>query len=264
MIKQLLSIVAISAASLSLYAQTSGSLTFTFTTIAHTGYSGTKNVLAVWIQNSSGQFIKTKLRYAGNGTNDHLPTWAVNSGGSANNCLAASCNISSATTGSTLSGATTKTITWDGTNTSGTVVPDGTYKVAIQETWNHGTSGTTTRYITFVKGPSADVQSPTADANFTGMSLAWNPSAAGIEETTSNTGVKVYPNPSTTGVFTIEFDNADKVRVLNVLGVEVLEEKIASGENKKSIDLSRFSNGVYFISLTDGNKTTEHRVVINK
>ena len=263
MLKPLLSIASAFATALSMYAQTSGTLTFSFTTIAHTGYSGTKNVLAVWIETNSGQFVRTKLRYAGGGTNDHLPTWAVNAGGSASNCLSASCNISGATTGATLPGAVTKTITWDGTNVSGTQMADGTYKVAIQETWNHG-GGTVTRYFTFVKGPSSDVQSPAADGNFTGMSLAWNPSAAGVEENETEKGVKIYPNPSSSGIFTIEFDHADKLKVVNVLGVSVMEEKISSDDSKKSIDLSRFSNGVYFICLTDGAKTTEHRVVINK
>ena len=159
-------------------AQTAGTLTFTFTTIAHTGYQNTKNVLAVWAQTNTGTFVKTFYRYAGNQTADHLPTWSVNAGGTANNCLSTSCNVVGATTGATLSGAVTKTVTWDGTNTSGVLMADGTYKITIQETWNHGTSGTTTRSFTFTKGPNQDVQTPTADANFTNMSLQWIPVAA--------------------------------------------------------------------------------------
>jgi len=268
MVKKILSIVSITAVSLFSSAQTAGTLTFTFTEVAQSStYNNQgKHAIAVWIQTGSGTFVKTKLRRAGagNGTSDHLPTWAVNSGGTSSNCMSTNCNTTSASTGATLTSFAQRSITWDGTDVSGNVVPDGTYRVAIEETWNHGTTGTTVRYINFTKGPSADVQSPAADTHFSGLSLAWNPSAAGIEENDSKKGVKIYPNPSSTGVFNVEFDGADKIKVVNVLGVTVLEEKIPSGVSKHVVDLSKYSNGVYFISLTDEGKTTEHRVVVNK
>ena len=92
----------------SVNAQTPGTLNFTFTPTSHSGYQGTKNVLAVWIQSSTGAFVKTKLRYAGNSTKDHLPTWAVNAGGSSTNCLSSNCNVVGATTGATLSNFASK------------------------------------------------------------------------------------------------------------------------------------------------------------
>jgi PKD repeat protein len=170
-----------------LSAQTAGTLSFNVTTIAHTGYSGTKNDLAIWIQDNSGAFVRTYYRYAGGGTADHLPTWSVNAGGTSGNCLSANCNVVGATTGATLTGAVTKSLTWNGTNSSGVLVADGVYKVTIQETWNHGTSGTTTRSFTFTKGPTQDVQSPAADANFTGISLQWTPTPPTASFTTSAT-----------------------------------------------------------------------------
>lgn len=164
-----------------LFAQTAGTLTFKFTPVSHTGYAGTKNVLAVWIQSGTGSFIKTKLRYAGSITKDHLPIWAVNSGGTSANCLSAACNKTDATTGATLSSFTTKTITWDGKNVNGTangtIVADGTYKVTIEECWNHGAAGKTTRSFTFTKGPNEDHQTPANDANFTDITLDWVPTA---------------------------------------------------------------------------------------
>lgn len=175
-------------------AQTSGTLTFNCTTIAHTGFSGTKNVLAIWIQTNSGAFVKTYYRYAGGGTSDHLPTWAVNSGGTAANCLSASCNIVGATTGATLNGAVTKSITWDGTDLSGNQMPDGVYKVTIQETWNHGTSGTVTRSFSFTKGPNSDIQTPATDANFSNLSLQWIPALPVASFTYNGTNACVGQN----------------------------------------------------------------------
>ena len=99
-------------------AQTQGTLSFSFTQTAHTSYTGNKNVLAVWIQSSTGTFIKTRLRYAGGGTADHLPTWAVNSGGTANNALGTSCNVVSAATGATLTNFSAKNVSWDGVGCS--------------------------------------------------------------------------------------------------------------------------------------------------
>lgn len=265
--KKLLPLAAFIALGTLSIAQTAGTLAFSFTeaTQASTYQSTGKHVIAVWIQTSAGGFVKTKLRRAGGGTADHLPTWAVNAGGTSGNCLATSCNVVSASTGASLSSFGARSITWDGTDASGNLVADGTYRVAIQETWNHGTTGTATRYINFTKGAAADVQTPASDANFTGISLSWTPSAAGIEENPSTEKpVKIYPNPSSNGVFNVEFSQAEKMKVVNVLGVTIYEEKISPNETKKTVDLSKFSNGVYFICLTEGNDTNEHRVIVNK
>ncbi len=183
--------------SVSVSAQTAGTLTFSFTPVTMSpGYSGTRNVLAVWIQtsaNGAAGFVKTKLRYAGGGTSDHLPTWSVNAGGTAGNCLSAAPNpnVTDATTGATLSSFTAKSITWDGKNVvglaNGTTVADGAYRVAIQETWNHGTTGTVTTYFAFTKGPTEDKQTPANTANFTGITLDWLPSTTVTNTITTGT-----------------------------------------------------------------------------
>jgi len=199
--KQLLNFAGIALAilfSVNLFAQTSGTFTFSFTPVTMSpGYTGTKNVLAVWIQTSAGAFVKTKIRYAGGGTSDHLPTWSVNAGGTAGNCLSAppNPNVTDATTGATLASFTAKTITWDGKNVSGTangtLVADGAYKITIQETWNHGTGGTVTTSFPFTKGPAADHQTPANTANFTNIKLDWVPiGGASLTVATSVVNVK--------------------------------------------------------------------------
>ncbi len=250
--------------SVAAYAQTTGTMTFKFTPTSHTGYSGTRNVLAIWIQTSSGTFVKTRSRNAGSGTNDHLPTWAVNSGGPSTNCLSASCNMIGATSGATLSTFTTKNITWDGTDVTGAVVADGTYKITVQSTWNHGGTGTTTRSFTFVKGPNSDVQAPANDANFTNMTLYWNPaSAAGVEENTLALAT-IYPNPSSDGFFNVDYVNATEIKVVNLVGMTIMEEKLDSQSGTKSIDLSSFTNGIYLVSVSNGTKTSEYKIVLDK
>ncbi len=254
------------------FAQTAGTLTFSFTEVAKsasvTFQSQGRHVLAVWIQSTTGTgtatFVKTKMRYGGfNSTADHLPTWAVNSGGTSNNCMSANCNVVSATTGATLSSFTNRSITWDGTNAAGVLVPDGTYKVTIEETWNHGGTGTTVKSYTFTKGPNADVQTPAADANFSNIALAWQPSGVGIEENV-NTGITISPNPSSNGIFNVSFIQASSLKVVNTSGDEVYTEEVKTGETKATLNLSDLTNGIYFICVVDGDKVSKNKVVIQK
>ncbi len=246
------------------FTQTTGTLTFKYTPTSHSGYSGTKNVLAIWIQNSAGAFVKTRSRNAGGGTADHLPTWAVNSGGLSTNCLSSSCNMIGATSGATLSSFTAKNITWDGTDVTGAVVADGTYKITVQSTWNHGGTGTTTRSFTFVKGPNSDVQAPANDGNFTNITLYWNPaSATGVEENELATAI-IYPNPTTDGLFNVDYVNANSIKVVNLVGMTILEDKLDAQSGTKNIDLSGFTNGIYIVSLSNGLKTSEYKIVLDK
>lgn len=247
-----------------LSAQTTGTLTLTFSQTPHTSYEGTKNVMAVWIESSTGTFVKTRARNAGGGTSDHLAVWAVKAGGSAGNCMAANCNVLGATTGATLSNFGNRNFSWDGTNASGNVVPDGTYKIIVESTWNHGSAATTTRSYTFVKGPAQEVQTPASDANFTNIMLAWNPAGSGLLEKTPEMIVSIKPNPSANGVFNVEFNYATRVFATNLAGEEVYAEEVKMTEVSKEVNLSNLTSGVYFICVTNGSTVSKHKVVINK
>jgi len=255
------------AASFAGNAQTDGTLTFSFTPTSHNGYSGTKNVLAVWIQDASGNFVKTKLRYVGSGTADHLPTWAVNSGGSSWNATSSSCNTTDATTGATLTSFTTKTITWDGKNvngtSNGTTVADGTYKVTIESTWNHGSSNHVTRSFTFTKGPNSDSQTPADDANFTNISLTWTPAPASVENnTTEFPAFDLYPNPAS-DLVTLNYTNAQSVKIINELGDLVYTTNLTySVIGTKTIDMSSFARGMYHVLLVNDKGTIAKKVIL--
>ena len=247
------------------FGQTAGTLSFSYTPTSHTGYQGTKNVLAVWIQDANGNFIKTKIRNVGSNTKDHLPTWAVNAGGTATNALSANCNVVGATTGATLGSFTTKTITWDGTDVNGNIVPDGTYKVTVQSTWNHGSAGTTTRSFTFTKGTAADAPTFTDDSNFTGISLSWTPTGSGASVTENElNGVKLYPVPSSTGFVTVEYAKASNILVYDINGNLVKEQKIENENSSVQLDLSAMENGTYIIMVSDGTLSSKHSVVLSK
>ena len=252
------------------FAQTSGTLTFTFTEIAKTPtYTGTsQHLLAVWIQTNAGLFVKTKLRYVGSVTSDHLPSWASQASctsGLANN---ASCNTVDGTTGATRASWTTYSISWDGKKgaaATGTLQPDGVYKVAIQSTWNHGGTGTALTTYTFTKGPSVDHQTPANTANYSGVILDWTPSTTGVAENEiGRPEIAVYPNP-TNGVFNVDYTNANNIKVINTLGVLVYETKIEEmSQGTKNIDLTNFANGIYMITVSNANGASNHKIILNR
>ncbi len=105
-----------------------GSVAISFDFNSQTGYAS--NQYAVWIEDGSGNFIKTlyATRYTANGgyalRPDSIPQWVERSG------LANMDNVD-AISGPTPQSGTTSYI-WDCTGSDGTPVPDGTYKFFVE------------------------------------------------------------------------------------------------------------------------------------
>ncbi|MBI5541748.1 MAG: DUF2271 domain-containing protein [Bacteroidia bacterium] len=151
-------------------AQTPGTLTFSVNLTSHNGSYGLDHYCAIWLENSSNTFVKTKLKRAdGHGTNSHLLVWKASSAS----------NVVDATTGASLTNYTTPmTISWNGTDVAGNVVPDGTYNVRVEFTWQHGTTSTTNTTVSFTKGPASVHLTPANQTEYTNMVLDWIPAAA--------------------------------------------------------------------------------------
>ena len=268
---------------MSLSAQsTAGTLTFSFNQPLPTNpapNSGTKSILAVWIENNTGTFIKTKYRFVGAVTSDHLPTWSAKSGGTTTNALGASCNVTDATTGATRTVSTTppafgaRSVTWDGKNvvgtTNGTTVADGVYKVWIESTWVDGTfnSHNEITSFSFTKGTTTVHLTPTGDTYVNTVVLDWIPAALSVEDVKlKEPAVSIYPIPSS-GIFNIDLKNqVNEIKVFNLLGKIIYSEKVENNtpEITKKLDLSNFSNGSYIISLTNDFGTSNYEIILNK
>jgi hypothetical protein len=265
-------------------AQTTGNLSFTFNQPRPTNpaVSGNSNVLAVWIESSTGTFIKTKLKHVSGSTKDHSPTWAVKSGGVASNATGANSNSTDADSGATLKNAAIspspynnfgiKTINWDGKNVSGTLngatVADGTYKIWVESSWSDGPNNIHNEIISFpfTKGTSTSTTNPVGDSYINGITLTWTPTQAGVNDLLIKPEVTIYPNP-TNGIFNMDFKNEVKsIRIVDILGKVVYSEKVASKtiEATKSIDLSNLNNGLYIVSITNDNGTSNYKVILNK
>ena len=265
---------------LKINAQTTGNLSFTFNQPRpiSPSVSGNSNVLAIWIENNTGTFIKTKLKHASGSTSDHLPVWAAKSGGTATNAMGANSNTTSADTGATLKNAAVnpspffnfglKTITWDGTNVANAIVADGTYKIWVESSWNDGADFIHNEIISFpfTKGTSTSTTNPTGDSYINGIILTWTPTQAGVKDILIKPEVTIYPNP-TNGIFNMDFkNNVNSIRIVDILGKVVYSEKVTSEivYTTKRIDLSNLNNGLYIISVTNENGASNYKLVLNK
>ena len=81
-----------------------------------------------------------------------------------------------------------------------------------------------------------------------------------ILENDQLSGLTIYPNPSN-GIFTLSFekDGTKSIEVMNSIGSLILTA--TTTENTTNIDLSSYSNGVYFIKVGSENTTKTIRLI---
>lgn len=121
-----------------------------------------RNIVAIWVTDNSGKFVKTLTFYAAQRKTD-LTNWVAASG----------FNTTDAVTGATRTSFGTITAKWNGTNTSGTVVADGTYNVCMELTDKGGTGNYS--QFAFTKGASELNFTPANVSSFSSISIKWMP-----------------------------------------------------------------------------------------
>jgi hypothetical protein len=215
--------------SVALFSQTAGQMSFTVTTSNAGGSYAPKNIVAVWIEDNSGNFVKTLFAYTGV-WKTHLNTWQA----------ASDFNVIDATTGATYTNHTTRNYAWNGKNTSGSIVPDGTYNLWIELTDKNATGRFTS--VSFVKGTSSQSLNPANVPSFSSMSLSWTPDFSAVPQNSKRTDYSVFPNP-TTGIFEIEGDAILSVEILNITGNLIKKQK------DNHCDISDLPSGIYFVKI---------------
>jgi hypothetical protein len=121
-----------------------------------------KNVVAIWIENSDGQFVKTLTIYAKTRAS-YLTNWESASAGNTVDALSGATQ----TTHGTIYGS------WNGTDAKGFTVPDGNYKVCMELTDKNSTGSFST--FTFTKGPSTESLKPGNTPSFSTVTIKWVP-----------------------------------------------------------------------------------------
>jgi flagellar hook assembly protein FlgD len=237
--------------------QTPGTLTFSVTTTEPSGNYSNVNVLAIWIRDNSGNFVKTKIKYA-DSRQQYLNVWVSNSG----------TNVVDAVTGVTLTSHGTKTFTWNATNVSASVVADGNYAVWLQMSDKNANGPTAS--VSFTKGTSPVHLTPANNGNFTNMSLDWVPAGAGISDYNTNTAFfSVSPNPVTAQSFI--YFNLDELTDVTIslydLSGKLVKVLFDANQSAGSYSLplngiSNFKSGIYFVKMYTGKVQKTCRILI--
>mgnify|MGYP000371502451 CR=1 FL=1 len=239
-----------------LKAQTEGTLTFNVTTASTGGYSP-KHIMAIWIEKADGTFIKTRLKRGGSTYINYLNVWLNKSGG----------NATDAVTSATINTHQQESITWDGKDLNGNLLPDGDYKVWVQMAWAN--SNGPTFNATFTKGPNFFSANPTGTTNYLNISLNWQPNTTSINKI-ENINFSVYPNPfkentvvklsklrSSETNISVYDNNGKLVKVIFKGNLDKGNYNFVWNSEDNSGNL--VSKGIYYINIFDGKnyKTTK-------
>ena len=229
-------------------AQTDGVLTVTATTSNAGGNFEPKNIVAIWIEDEQGNFVKTLLAYAQN-RKTHLNTWEAST-----TAAGSPFNIVDAISGATRTSHATRTCTWNSTDINGTLMPDGIYKVWMELTDKNSTGNFSS--FNFTKGADPNNQTPLNVPSFSSISINWEPVITFIGDKTYGDSFKVYPNP-TSGIFHITGENITKVQIRNVFG------GLIYNSSAPTVNISAQPDGIYFIEIITNKGTVTKKILKN-
>lgn len=134
---------------------------FDVTTVSQGGRYEPQNIGAIWVEDSSGKYVKTLEVWASIRA-IYLSRWlSVNAWG----------DQTDAVTSATLRMQKPHHATWDLTDSSGKAVPDGDYSIYVEST-DQDFAGDNTS-IKFTKGPKAAVVMPSDEASFKSLKLSY-------------------------------------------------------------------------------------------
>ena len=111
----------------------------------------------------------------------------------------------------------------------------------------------------------ADLGTLSAYINGKRVAVTVNEDAANSIQSFNIGSVNIYPNPSETGVFQLEFSYSAKVEysVFNGYGVEMNQGSLSAVASKAELNLSSLPKGVYFLKLSSGTDVTVKKIVID-
>jgi len=248
--KKTLLIFAVLALYISASAQ---SLTFNVTTVTDGGPFSPKHVLAVWVEDNAGVFVKSNKVMA-DARKQYLYTWNNKSSG----------DVTDAITGATLTSHQTHTITWNCQNLSSQVVPDGDYKIWIEFTDQHAQGPI--HSVSFTVSSNTFNVDPADETYFKDMSLDYTPVVTGIENIIGNQSLSVFPNPNN-GEFFINFETEEnglvELNLINISGRVIINKHLEKSElTNYRLQVSPRLSGTYILQLITNNKEIKQKIVI--
>lgn len=94
------------------------------------------------------------------------------------------------------------------------------------------------------------------DANMPGDCTA---DVVSVDDLAFGSSIRIFPNPAREQV-TIQSDIGNSIVIYNSIGQEVYVT--SQNENEKNINLSNFSRGVYFVTISNGNFSESKKIII--
>lgn len=215
-------------------AQTEGELTVSTATSETGGNYAPRNIVAIWVEDDAGNFVKTLLAYANN-RKTHLNTWqaTTTAAGSAYNTV-------DAITGATKTSHATRECSWNGEDFNGTLMADGNYKLWMELTDKNNTGNFSS--IDFIKSETMQILSPDNVPSFSDITMVWQPSGTTAITAIDRDKIKVYPNPST-GIYKVDASNINYIEVRNINGALVFRSETSD------IDITEHSKGTYLLII---------------
>ena len=229
------------------FAQTSGNLSVSVATSSAGGNFAPKHIMAIWIEDSTGNFIKTLLAYADRRIK-YLNTWEESTG-----AQGTMYNKTDAISGATRTSHGTRNCAWDGTDYNKSAVPDGKYFVCLELTDKHET-GNYSKF-SFVKGESNSL-SPSNVPSFSSVSINWEASVT-VDATVFpfKNNVTIFPNPGN-GIFKISGESIEHIEVCSISGKLIFKQNYSN-----QIDLSDLKAGIYLVKIKSGDNWHIEKIV---
>lgn len=245
-IKKLFVLIGVSFIITGAFGQTTGTLSVEVETHGTGGKYAPKNIVAIWVENSNGDFVKTLLAYCDK-RKTNLNNWQKSTGNAG-----VEYNTVDAITGSTQKNHDVRSCSWNATTYNADTVEDGMYKLCMELTDKNSTGNYSS--IEIEKLPDAYDLFPEDETSFSSIKISWqneNVTAIVNEEVTQ---LKVYPTV-TSGILYVEGSDIKNVLVYDQKG------DLLFSTNKLQIDMTSFSNAVYLVKVKTENTVLMQRVV---
>jgi hypothetical protein len=220
-----------------------------------------RNIGAIWIEDSSGDFVKTIKLWA-NRRKQYLYTWNSSSGG----------NTIDAATGATLSSHQTHEVTWDLKDVHGNNVSDGNYKLKIEMTDEHSQGPLAS--FDFPVGEPPGALMPPDETYFHDIELIWNSKVTYVRNdigTPSNYQLyQNYPNPfnPTTEIkYSLSANSKIELSVYNSSGQKVstlVNQYQRAGTYTVEFNASDLTSGLYFYKIISEYFTQTRKMLLIK
>jgi hypothetical protein len=228
-------------------AQSKGVLTVTTTTSNAGGNYAPKNIVAIWIENENGKFVKTLAAYA-NARKMYLNTWKASTTNAG--CMY---SVVDAVTGATRTSHGPITCSWNGTDYNGAEVADGTYNLRFELTDKHSTGNIASFPIN--KGNVPQEFSPADVPSFGTTSIHWKPtSVSGIEYKSQQKELNVNFNPSS-GLLSVFGVSVKKIEIFNFAG------QLVKVYSTSTANLDNLPIGIYLIVVKTDIRIYSQKIV---